>query len=414
MVWLVSRTTLYTDMSHLRRSRILVALPFLLVVLVACGPGSVRTSVAPVATTKGEASAATLNSDLLARHLPQVIYRGGLFLRHPRIVTVTFAGEDPGLASRLEQFGNAITLTPWWRAVTEGYCAKDGDCIGEGQPGFSVRLPETLASKVHAVDISALLRHHAQAGHLGVLDSNTLILVYLPKGVGLKDAFIPSYCGDGPRAYHKTLRFDNKAVGYAVMPRCSDEATLTGTASHELLEITTNPDIAKRGFSFVQSSANLGFTASGIEAMDPCGFITLKPEVVESGFVVRRSWSNRAATQGHDPCVPTDTEKPYFALVPRRSTVRLANIGDSVKVTLDAAASRPVPEWTVSTFDLTGTQEHDQYVKVSLDRSAVASGQTATLTITLHKRHPKSLGVVGIVSTMGDYTYIWPVAVGMR
>jgi hypothetical protein len=27
-----------------------------------------------------------------------------------------------------------------------------------------------------------------------------------------------------------------------------------------------------------------------------------------------------------------------------------------------AAADRPVPAWTVSAFDLTGSQEHEQYV----------------------------------------------------
>jgi hypothetical protein len=144
-------------MNPLRNTLISFILPFLLATLVACSSGSVGTLISPADTAKGEASTATLNSDLLAKHLPQVVYRGGLFLRHPRIVTITFAGDDPGLVSRLEQFGNSITLTPWWRAVTEGYCAKDGDCIGDGQPGFSVRLPETLPSKVHAVEISALL-----------------------------------------------------------------------------------------------------------------------------------------------------------------------------------------------------------------------------------------------------------------
>jgi hypothetical protein len=148
--------------------------------------------------------------------------------------------------------------------------------------------------------------------------------------------------------------------------------------------------------------------------MDPCGFITSKPEVVESGFVVRRSWSNHAAAQGHEPCVPADGEYPYFALVPRQPTVRLANIGDSVKVTLDAAASRSIPEWAVSTFDLTGTQDHEKYVEVSLDKSTVGPGNTATLTITLRKRHSKRLGVVAVISKMGDYAYVWPVAVVMR
>ena len=354
------------------------------------------------------------NDDLLANRLPRVVYRGGPFLRHPRIVTITFSGDEPGLVTRLEQFGNTIARTSWWREVTERYCAKDGDCIGEGLPGLSVRLGETLPSQVHAVEISALLRNEARAGRLGVFDANTVLLVYLPKGVGLRDAFVPSYCGDGPRAYHKALRFDNKSVGYAVMPRCSDEATLTGSASHELVEMVTNPDTANRGFAFVQSSTNLGFTAAGVEAMDPCGIILREQEIVKSGFVVRRAWSNRAAALGRDPCVPTPANRPYLALVPRLPTVRLAKAGDRVSIGMDAAASQPVGEWAVSAFDLTGAQEHKQYVDVTLDKTTVTAGQTATLTITLRKQHPMGLSVVGIVSTMGHDSYLWPLAVVAR
>ena len=66
---------------------------------------------------------------LLARKLPRIAYRGGPFLRHPRIVTITFSSDDaPKLVARLEQFGGLITRTGWWRAVVDGYCGKDGAC----------------------------------------------------------------------------------------------------------------------------------------------------------------------------------------------------------------------------------------------------------------------------------------------
>jgi hypothetical protein len=80
------------------------------------------------------------------------------------------------------------------------------------------------------------------------------------------------------------------------MPRCSGEAELTAAASHEIVEATTNPDPARRGFAFVQSSLNLGFTAAGVEPADPCGLITMDRHwMSESGFTVQRAWSNRAA-----------------------------------------------------------------------------------------------------------------------
>jgi hypothetical protein len=148
--------------------------------------------------------------------------------------------------------------------------------------------------------------------------------------------------------------------------------------------------------------------------MDPCGFITSEHDIVESGFVVRRAWSNRAASRGHDPCVPGPTERPYLALVPQQPTVRLAQDGERVTITLVAAADRPVPTWSVSAVDLTGSQEQEQYVEVTLGTSTVAPGETTTLTITRRKQHPKHLGIVGLVSTLDTSSYLWPVAVVMR
>jgi hypothetical protein len=44
----------------------------------------------------------------------------------------------------------------------------------------------------------------------------------------------------------------------------------------------------------------------------------------------------------------------------------------------------------------------------------MAAGQTANLTITVRKSNARGLCVVGVVSTIGDRSYMWPVAVIMR
>ncbi len=354
------------------------------------------------------------NGNFIARRLPRVVYRGGPFIRRPRIVTVTFRGDDPKLVSRLEQFGARITRTRWWREVTEGYCAKARDCIGKGRPSVNVRLDAVLPAAVRDVDVETLLAREAEADRLGPLDTDTVILAYLPVGVGLSDAFVPRYCDSGPRAFHRALKIGKMKVAFAVLPRCGDEAQLTSTASHEIVEAVTNPDPSARGFAFEQSSANLGFTASGIEPVDPCGLLTMdNHRTLESGFVVQRAWSNRAASLGRDPCVPSVTQ-PYVALVPRQSTVRLKQEGEGATITLDAAAAQLVPAWSLSAFDLTGHQDGAQYVDVSLDRTKVRAGQTANLTITFRKSNARGLCVVGVVSTIGNRSYMWPVAVIMR
>lgn len=389
------------------------ALP-LFVKLAMCSAGPVDTPLVSSPHVEEPSTTIASNRELLAHRFPHIVYLGGPFIRYPRIVTITFSGDDANIVSRLEQFGNTITRTSWWRTVVEGYCAKGEDCIGEGQPGLSVRLDETFPAEVHGVAVSALLRRHAQAGRLGSLDPNTVLLAYLPKGVNLTDAFAARYCGEGPRAFHRALRFDKLTIGFAVIPRCGDEAALTGTASHEILEVTTNPDTAWPGFAFVRGSDNLGFTAAGVEPVDPCGLLTRgSHQALESSFVVQRAWSNRAASLGHDPCVPASTERPYLALVPQEPTVRVKKEGDSVMITLTAAADRPVPPWTVSVVDLIGLQERDQYVEASIDKTLVTPGDTARLTLTLRKRHPKHLCIVGLVSMMDADSYLWPVAVVM-
>jgi hypothetical protein len=352
---------------------------------------------------------------LIAARLPQIVYRGGPFLRNPRVVTVTFKGDDAGVVTRLETFGDTITRSAWWRTVVDSYCTDQGDCIGEGQPGAHARLEAALPPNVRDVEVEELLTREAAAGRLGPIDASTLLAVYLPEGVSLSDAFVPRYCAGGPRAFHRALTLGESKVPFAVIPRCSDEAELTATASHELLETTTNPDPSERGFAFEQGSKNIAFTASGVEAVDPCGLLTMDGHwTFESGFVVQRAWSNRAAALGRDPCVPARADRPYLALVPSEPAVRLAEVGASVTLTVEARADRAVPRWAISAFDLSGHHDHDRFVDLILDRPTIEAGETAQLTITVRKLNPKQLTLVALVSTLGVQSHMWPLAVMMR
>ena len=135
--------------------------------VVACVLVAYTGTLAQSTPPSGVPSAEQVNGALIARYLPRVEYRGGAFVRRPRLVTITFAGDDPEVVARLERFADTITRTRWWRAVVAGYCASDGDCIGESRSSVPVRLNDTLPAEVHAVDISALLRRYASAGRLG-------------------------------------------------------------------------------------------------------------------------------------------------------------------------------------------------------------------------------------------------------
>lgn len=364
----------------------------------------------------GPFAAAADDRPLIADALPRIGHRGGPFLRHPRVVTVTFAGDDARLVAQLARFGDVITRTPWWQTVTAGYCAANGDCIGAGRPGAHVVLGESLPTSVHGNAIAALLEQAATTDALdGPLDDETLLLVYLPPGVALSDAFVPQYCGNGPRAFHRALRLQTRTLPYAVVPRCGDEAALTATASHEILEAATNPDPSRRGFAFTGGAATAGFTAAGVEPVDPCGLLTRNThQTTASGFVVQRAWSNHAAARGTDPCVPLPNDRPYLALVPDRPTVRLRETGARVVVTLTAAASQHADPWSVTAVDLTGEEDGRATVDLSLDRTRVSAGDVLTLTLTALRVPPGGRSIVGIVSRSAGATFLWPIAVVLR
>lgn len=371
---------------------------------------------AETAPTPKRKAAATVDPaaqrSLIAERLPRVEYLGGPIIRRPRVVTITFAGDSEGLVARLERFGESVTRTNWWRTVTEEYCAKAGDCIGEGQPGIAVRLDETLPADVHADELGERLIGHAKAGRLGTIDADTILLAYLPKGVTLRDAGGQRYCEGGRRGMHRALRIDKQAVGLALVPRCGDEASLTGTASHEILEVATNLDTARRGFAFKPQALTEAFLTAGVEPVDPCVILLRgRNRATEHGRTMQRAWSNRAAAEGRDPCVPHVGDGPFVALVPEQPVVHLKIPGEHVKMTFEAAASDEVRGWKVSVIDLTGAQDAAHYVDVALDRAYVMPGQRVTLTIVLRERPPGNRSVVGLVSSAGQSEYLWPLVV---
>jgi hypothetical protein len=351
----------------------------------------------------------------IADRLPRIVYRGGPFLRRPSITTVTFAGDDTRIVDRLEAFGEMIVGSPWWRAATDGYCAGPGDCIGAGRAGRPVRLAARLPSRVRDVDVERMIMDEARSGALAALGADALVLVYLPAGVTLSDAFQPAYCGDGPRAFHRLMRVERATLPFAVIPRCGDDGETTATASHEILEAATNPDPDAPGFRLPSGAATIAFTAAGAEPVDPCGLLTGDGHrAEEGGFRVQRAWSNRAAAAGANPCVPDDVEGPYVALIPRTPAVRLTAEGATATIVLDAVSDRAAPAWTIEAIDLTGAREGVRYVEAAVSAARVESGDAVVLTLRLVRRHARQMAIVGLVSRVGPRAHVWPLAVSTR
>ncbi|MCI0688867.1 MAG: hypothetical protein L0Y54_16785, partial [Sporichthyaceae bacterium] len=284
------------------------------------------------------------------------------------------------------------------------------DCIGAGKPGQHIRLDDQLPAAVTDIDIELLLTRTAAARRFAV-NADTLLIVYLPPGVAFSDARVARYC-DGPRALHQSTKMSGRRVPYAVIPRCGDVHQVTGSASHEILEATTNPQPARRGFAFRSQPASLGFTAAGVEPADPCGLLLQpQPWVDRDGFTVHRAWSNRAASRGANPCVPVPAEAPYLAVIPERQFVPMTRVGASITIMVTAIADRPVDQWSVAAMERAGGPGSTPHVDVSLDHDTVTPGQCAALTVTLRRADLAGPVVVLLISTLDGRSHRWPLII---
>ncbi|MBI3542434.1 MAG: hypothetical protein HY075_04055 [Deltaproteobacteria bacterium] len=187
-------------------------------------------------------------------------------------------------------------------------------------------------------------------------------------------------------------------VSYAVIMRCGgytidDE---TATASHELVEAAADPD----GDAYVGIDSELsvwGTLSFGTELSDMCqDYASSYYTPSDIGFEIQRSWSNRAAAAGQNPCVPSTAS--YFnarALVDDEVSwldgggpltgkgVHIA-VGETrtIDVELFGSADGGAP-WTVSAFEASSTG----HLELSWDKSTGVSGDHLNLTIKVKSKN---------------------------
>ena len=154
-----------------------------------------------------------------------------------------------------------------------------------------------------------------------------------------RDWGCPSAKRDG-LGYHDDVVIDGRNTPYSVSLECTSQTLpqIEETAAHEAVEAATNPypsatsDLGYVHFDSDHLAWDL-FTGYNDELADACENwqTSYYQETGSFAYWVQRSWSNRAALLGHDPCVPAPSG-PYhgMTLVPSEEstvTVNLAVIG---------------------------------------------------------------------------------------
>lgn len=372
---------------------------------------------APRASASPSLSSPSGTYPAVPQAMPTLAHYGGRVVRHPQVVTITFAEDDPAVVKAVEAMGDVVTRGTWWKTVTEGLCTKDGECVGEGQPGLRARLAIPALRSAPAEEWFAFVVDQITHGKVPRPTDDTVHVLYLPRSATLETG--GKRCGvSGARAYHSLFGFPSGSTELryplAIVMRCGDIDETTGTGSHEVLESTSDPDL--QGFQIDRDPAFHSFTLNGLEAVDPCTLVTLDDHRVHvDGFIFHRAWSSKDAKAGHDPCVPHRPRDTYVNAVPSRPEAKLTprNRRDEIRWTAISDAATPT-EWSISAVELSRLHGERRCLSLSLDRQTVNNGTEFTLTVYLEDPGCTNDVPVGVVSTFGTRTHMWPMLVRIR
>ncbi|MBX7194577.1 MAG: hypothetical protein K1X94_21150 [Sandaracinaceae bacterium] len=326
-----------------------------------------------------------------APHEPflQVDDQGGRRLSHPAVVTVTYGGD--ARRGALDAFASWIVGSEWLREVGAEYG------IGAGTVGGGASLPGPAPSDITDLEIQELLAAGIVDGSIPTppegLES-ALFMVYVPAETTVHLDSLGT-CGEPATpvtscvefgAYHLEAHTRGLDFAYAVVASCPAPIELSRLeltevfASHELIEAATDAfPISSPAWQTYPSETDpwtFGI-GCGIEVADLC--VTPLQFVREGGHAAQRSWSNRAAREGRDPCVPAVAGSPYFGVTASPTTAQHVAPGESVDFRLSAWSEVPGRDWVLSAATAQGTMP----VTTSFSSMLMNNGRTSTLRVTV-------------------------------
>jgi len=365
---------------------------------------------------------------------PKVVNFGGPVLKDPKIQPIFFSNDDPDYVAKVTDFVTLLGPTNYWAAVTSEYG------VGPSTALPAVQLPEAATGTISDADVEAWLaaKLNADDPAFAVPDADTVYAIIYPTGLTISSG--GSFSCQSFGGYHSNLALDanhaNKQVAYIVLPRCADFGPIhdidavTGALAHELVEAATdpypmtNPAWAQTDSAHIFWVRALGGGETGdLCAQDPESFTVFD----ELPYVVQRSWSNKAAAMGHDPCQPTKPGDVYFQATPvLTDTITYGGggfqanvkgvkipVGESRTVDLqlfsDAPTDGPI---SVHADDFTALIGGTPHLYFDFDAKQGLNGQTLHMTITVDSAGKKNTELFYVVTEYAGQQNIWVGVVG--
>jgi hypothetical protein len=359
---------------------------------------------------------------------PQVMSGGGPVLATPKVVPVYFANDDTTFTGNVTAFLGKLGSSTFWGPTPPALTEYGVGALSTVAP---VQLTENAPGTIDDTAIQSWLAGKMTDPAWPTADVNTIYTIFYPTGSTITLQGQSSCSSFG--GYHNNIKVGTQSIAYAVIPRCGKFGSLQGldavsaATSHELEEAATDPYPATNGaFSQVDDNHIIWmFALGGGEVGDMCA---QSPDAyyapTDIGNVVQRSWSNKSAKAGHNPCLPSDG-LPYFnsmpvltdkltlgggQLVSKGVTIPVGQ-SQTIEVDLfsDAATSGP---WTVSALDTAQLQGQAPELKFDWDRTSGQNGEKLHLTITVLKASQYMAEGFIISSRLGTRENLWVGLVG--
>ena len=368
---------------------------------------------------------------------PQVVTFGGPVLASPKIVPVFFADYDATLAGQVTDLDAKVGATKYWAANVAEYG------VGAAVSAMPVKLTEMAPTTIDDGAIQTWLAAKLNGNDAAwpAADANTVYSLHYPVSATITSGGATSCQEFG--GYHSNITLDaahgSMDVAYAVIPSCPNfgamsllDATTT-TETHELLEAATDPyPMTNPAYTTVDGKhAYWARVLGGGENGDMCAqFGSSFTTFAELPYLVQRSWSDKAAMAGHDPCVPSLPGEVYFNAAPMlNDTITAMVFGQSVllkgvKIPVgqsktieldlfsDAATTGP---WTVSAKDVSSAlMGGPTLLEFSFDRDTGVNGEKLHLTITSKATGKHGTAAFILDSKLGTQKSVWIGIVGAK
>ncbi len=406
-----------------------ISLIFSIISIIALGSCSdagtlTQTEDHPDAATTDSAPPFVDGTAELAKNAPQVITYGGPVMTQPRLYIVTFPGDV--LATDIEKV--FAPPTTYWNAVLSEY--------GSVAPTLAtpIRVTDIPPNSIDDSQIADWIAAKINSKQPGwTEDPNSLFILYYPVTTSITQSSSGYSCSDFLGYHSSAALSDGNRVAYAVVARCKSlsDVKLTGIdylsaiSSHEIVEAITDPDFRTKPAYGGLDANHFAWDLSGLgEIADMCRYVGgafYTP--TDFAHPVQRAWSNQAAKQGHDPCVPAVAGQPYFnsiAVLPGEVMVRIRGRSiqvPTVKIAVGASATIELDLWSDAPTKAPWRVEahgypDDSFLEFSLDKSTGQSGDKLHLTITAIDSNPappavSAAGVESftVSSILDDQTY---------